>query len=666
MESAAAAAAAAAAALGLPFGSGDQTERHSAIATTSRQVYHSEDSISDLRLRVRLAPRGQGDASHVETAEFAWQERVLGRHEVAQQGAIPDVGGAHPRVGPYLFTRLLQGEATADEATWEDEEEDWVAADAAQAYEDDYYDAEAEAETEGFLTSCFRRCWRAVIRCRCRCRRRRGRRRGVDGPRHMRVARELTARAFSETGLEPYDSCERMQVLVVLDFNGLAYAQPPADPATAAAQPLPPIGEHRCEVVLFELVVRHGGRVLEARPPFRGAAADGSLPYRFQALDRWYAYSVENASKEPAPEDRLAALEARRDFEASAATLRGSLAGSGFDAVSRDAVAQYSVFGEIVAFEPDAEDGSELRDPDDAFVEAAASPSMAKAPTLPQSRGHDASDPEAHLWQRLGVEAMFRCTRPVPLHASFWRPSFRAQCELSLPVGGEWRAAVAANDDVEPAAVGVARVLGACQPIRTQFASPSGCYTHRKQCIFNQPIELHLDELVSNGGDVDAHGLPHDPVPPRFILEVHRADTWERQSLHGYAFVDIPRQPGSHDLRAQLWAPTGTITQQLNSKFCGTYLPLASPHLVATADPRRCNTLPRNRSALRTHTAAGVLRLRLHVVRQRRMTLYRPPSARDLARSRALEAAGLSGDPVSGLRRRRRRQQRAELASSGG
>mmetsp|Transcript_66992 Transcript_66992/g.185541 ORF Transcript_66992/g.185541 Transcript_66992/m.185541 type:complete len:143 (+) Transcript_66992:296-724(+) len=128
--------------------------------------------------------------------------------------------------------------------------------------------------------------------------------------------------------------------------------------------------------------------------------------------------------------------------------------------------------------------------------------------------------------------------------------------------------------------------------------------------------------------------------------------------LEGYAFVDIPRMPGEYDLQAKLWAPVGTVREELHGAFCGSFVPLASVHLVAVADMHRRDQLPRDRSGLRAQTVAGVLHVRVHVLR------YRPDSAQVGApkeRSRYPHAVqGAFAERPAGLRRRRRRGQSAE------
>merc|ERR1712146_483730 len=105
-------------------------------------------------------------------------------------------------------------------------------------------------------------------------------------------------------------------------------------------------------------------------------------------------------------------------------------------------------------------------------------------------------------------------------------------------------------------------------------------------------------------------------MPPRLVFTLMSVDRWERHCLQGYAFVDLPQTPGQHELQARLWAPLGSLSQQLTAKLCGAFLPLASPHLVASSDMHERDALPRNRSSLRTQTSLGCLQVRLQVLKR--------------------------------------------------
>lgn len=372
-----------------------------------------------------------------------------------------------------------------------------------------------------------------------------------------------------------------------------------------------------CEVLICEMRAYKAGQVLEVQPPFQGPDAGGSFPYRFQVPGGgWFEYTLENVSGAPTQEERASVLDTRRAFEAAVPRMRRSIAGIGFEPFTEDSEVELALTGEIVSFQPDAAGG----------------PAWA-------GEAHDGSSWHPGVDGSLDTEAIFRWSRAPSLLSVLWRPCFYAVCEVSLPAGGEW------------ALLPGGSFSSASLPVCTQFASLSGCFAHQEHCIFNQPIEVHLAQR----GAAELQSEECDPVPPRLVLQVLRVDTWSRHSLHGYAFVDVPQHAGALEVQAQLWVPVTTIRQQLNAEFCGSYVPLFSPALVAAADVHRRDGLPRNRSSLRADTSAGVLRLRLHVSRRHRSQA--PEAQRPRWSAEDFKAAFQRGRQLgtAGLRRRRPR-----------
>lgn len=564
-------------------------EHVSAVVDVPRQVYHSEDRLQDLKLKVTVRPRWPKFAPPQDWSNkrgvvevFSWQEHVQSRHERRSEGG---------KVGPYLFSRLPRDVDVQDSEEYEPlaGSEDGV-----------FSSMEAVDEADEDAQEGTRRCrWR-------HCSHRKAR--------HVRLAKDLSAHALARRGLDPYEPEKRMQLLIALPHGD--------DPLPLLHPTVEPRAEHRAEecteVLLCELVSRHGGGTLEVRPPLwhKDKEVDGMLPYAFKHNHNWYEYSVENVSHKPTEDERKTAKVARRDFEASAPALRRAAAGAGLEQLSGDAEAHLAVFGEIISFEPNPSgDGDCLKE-------------------------LTSGDGVVHPWRlassvdgRLDAEAPIRCGTPVSLYSALFCPAFATLCELSLPAAGEWwldsspASSAALAHTAQGAAQGAGNIgpgSGACMDLvaRTQFAQLSNRFSHREACVFNHPIELHLIRRPVEPAQPSV--LPHDPLPPRLVFQVHRASTWGRRIFHGYAFVDVPCRPGTYELRAQLWAPEGTIRQELSAIFCGTFLPLASPHLVAVADARRRDGLPRNRSALRTRTACGCLRIRLCVVLRRHAAGQRP------------------------------------------
>lgn len=577
------------------------------------QTYHSEDNISELCICVRLGPRHEavrdGDPTpaqpseqaplldpaghavppaaaahpaagvgtfsdlpdHVHTEVFKWMERVVGRSEVEQANidSVPPPEGRH--ANGCLFSRALPAATPTGASATNDDAED------------------EDVDGSGGASS----------RC-CCCRRSRA----------CRGLRTHVSGASAGNMLP----CDRLQIWASLVDGG-----------------------EQLEVLLCEARAHNGGRTLEVQPPLHAAASFSSgavLPYAVELPSGgWHEYAVENHSHVPTQAELQWAREQRHGFDAAVPQMRRNIAGTGFEQPREGCTAQFSVMGEIVAFEP-------------------------------LWRGEEGTSSE--VWQD---EALFRCTTPASIRSVFWRPYYYVVYELSLPVGGEWELAASSTE-----APGGPSARG---PRSTQRASLSGRVAYRGLCVFNEPLEVHLWQR-DRGAREDT--FPLDPVPPRFILQVLRVDSWDRHSLHGYSFVDVPRTPGQHEIQAKLWAPLGTIRQQFSSKLCGAYLPLASPHLVANADMHRLDALPRNRSALRAQTAAGVVHVRLQVIRQRAKPREevtpsrgpRPASASPTppnplaasatsALSTASGATGASGRPGrDGLRQRRRHRRSRE------
>lgn len=268
--------------------------------------------------------------------------------------------------------------------------------------------------------------------------------------------------------------------------------------------------------------------------------------------------------------------------------------------------ARYTYVGEIVAYEPDG-------------------------PRNPE--------PEEDLRNCLR-DALFRSSKPISLTSLFWRPYYYATCQVSLPRRG-WDFADTAVDDEIPTNFDAQPWNG--DMMCTHCASLCGSHSSKRSYVFNHPLELHLDQKEVDTTTTDLA----DPIPPRLVFQVLRVDGWERQFLEGYTFIDLPREPGSYNLNGSLWAPRGNLSERLSASFCGAFVPLAAPDLVASDEYQ----LPRNRSGLCVRSA-GCLQIRLQVLRH---APERPPSRESRsARLKRLELRrrdGRSGS-LEGVRRR--------------
>ena len=262
------------------------------------------------------------------------------------------------------------------------------------------------------------------------------------------------------------------------------------------------------------------------------------------------------------------------------------------------APARYTYVGEIVAYEPDGRQPGE----------------------------------DVHNCLR---DALFRYSKPVPLSSLFWRPCYYATCQVALPRRG-WDVVDTSADDEVPTGFEAQPWNG--EMMCTHCASLCGSYTAKSSYVFNHPLELHLDHKET---DITTD----DPLPPRLVFQVLRVDGWERQFLEGYTFIDLPREPGSYNLHGSLWAPRGNWSERLSASFCGAFVPLAAPELVAADDQQ----LPRNRSGLEVRSA-GTLQLRLQVLRQ---SAPEPPKASRAERlERLRRRGGARSASLEGLRRR--------------
>jgi hypothetical protein len=50
---------------------------------------------------------------------------------------------------------------------------------------------------------------------------------------------------------------------------------------------------------------------------------------------------------------------------------------------------------------------------------------------------------------------------------------------------------------------------------------------------------------------------------------VNSVDTWGRNRIEGYGFLQIPSEEGFHTLKAQTWKPRGNMRSEIHSFFLG-------------------------------------------------------------------------------------------------
>jgi Ciliary basal body-associated, B9 protein len=90
---------------------------------------------------------------------------------------------------------------------------------------------------------------------------------------------------------------------------------------------------------------------------------------------------------------------------------------------------------------------------------------------------------------------------------------------------------------------------------------------------------------------------------PTLIMQVCHDDQWGRFVLEGYAFCDLPRNPGRHILECSSWRPYESLTSQIKSFFVGGATKVSDLKEVARAHE---NESVMNRYTLKTITAGKI------------------------------------------------------------
>jgi Meckel syndrome type 1 protein len=61
---------------------------------------------------------------------------------------------------------------------------------------------------------------------------------------------------------------------------------------------------------------------------------------------------------------------------------------------------------------------------------------------------------------------------------------------------------------------------------------------------------------------------------PLVFFQVNSTDSWERFSVEGYGFLELPNLPGTHNLTIKTWRPKPDLFSQIHSFFLGGALKL--------------------------------------------------------------------------------------------
>ncbi|KAJ3048752.1 Pleiotropic negative transcriptional regulator, partial [Rhizophlyctis rosea] len=100
---------------------------------------------------------------------------------------------------------------------------------------------------------------------------------------------------------------------------------------------------------------------------------------------------------------------------------------------------------------------------------------------------------------------------------------------------------------------------------------------------------------------------------PRLYFQVNSVDYWDRHTVEGYGYIDMPRTPGCYSFDVQTWRPFGTFKSRLESFFIG-----GSPELedvTYTSVPKGFDDKRLNKFGFVTETS-GTVTIRLNVVHQ--------------------------------------------------
>ncbi|CAD7958163.1 unnamed protein product [Amoebophrya sp. A120] len=283
-----------------------------------------------------------------------------------------------------------------------------------------------------------------------------------------------------------------------------------------------------------------------------------------------YEFVLELAGKPPDPDSKKKALQRIQEIDMKAVALRKNLAGHGFEgfALDQDEDEVVSVFAEILSFEP------KKAHPDEDYVIRSVNPLSVPL--------------DVDLWEE-------RC-----LLKSCQQFSSSQDCYYVMYEFHESKQFKFKYRSDESLSTGGHAGKRAC----TIWSSIGSTET---AAIFNHGLECHFGRKKVGEKDIMA------PVPLRLLLQVYKKDSWDRHQFLGYSYVDIPDRSGEYDISAKMWAPCGTIRDQLTNYFCGAAPTLLSPQYIVNTDG---DQNPLNRANLKTTTMDGNVRILLHVVRQ--------------------------------------------------
>lgn len=142
-------------------------------------------------------------------------------------------------------------------------------------------------------------------------------------------------------------------------------------------------------------------------------------------------------------------------------------------------------------------------------------------------------------------------------------------CRWSLETGGAWK------------------LLEGTKEGQTQVDHP----IDEGRSHWSHPIDVHYATKGIQGW-------------PKLCVQVFSEDQYGRTRLVGYGFTHLPTSPGFHKLKCSTWAPSGSLSERVQSHFIGNGPQLKKEDLIHSgADRYRLQTV-----------AAGTVFLSLFIV----------------------------------------------------
>lgn len=127
------------------------------------------------------------------------------------------------------------------------------------------------------------------------------------------------------------------------------------------------------------------------------------------------------------------------------------------------------------------------------------------------------------------------------------------------------------------------------------------------------------------------------PKWPRILLEVGSLDYWDRHRIEGYAYVDLPSNPGSYEMDVSTWRPVGRgLVDKMKRFFIGG--PPEIDDITYVACPRELHGNQLSRFGFRTETSGSIF-LKLNLAHQSRHLVRNPEELTGTAKYKGFKGA---------------------------